>query len=172
VDLVSRALIELIGQPIVGAVSRRYAVRPPRDTTDIPRGRTVQQLPPRRQEIVVHRESIERMHKVDRRVPLLWKPLQEASFEQALQRGGRLGHFGHPADHCKRGALTEHRKRRRELIRILGQLGQRPHRRGGQRPRGWEIMRARRELLRRQFVKQRLDVERMPAGATVRPGRP
>jgi len=48
VDLVSRALVELIGQPIVGAVSRRYAVRPPRDTTDIPRGRTVQQLPPRR----------------------------------------------------------------------------------------------------------------------------
>jgi hypothetical protein len=66
------------------------------------------------------------MHKVDRRVPLLWKPLQEAGLEQALQRGGRLGHFGHPADHCKRGALTEHRKRRRELIRILGQLGQRP----------------------------------------------
>ena len=130
VDLVVGPVRELVGQLVVGGIGGGHPVRPPGDTTEVYGRRAMQRLTPRRRQVVVNREPVERVREVDRGVVLPRQPAYEAGLEQALQRNRRLRQAGDPCDQRQRAALAQHRQRRRQLSRLLGQLGQRGDGRG------------------------------------------
>ena len=100
------------------------------DTTEVYGRRAMKRLTPRRRQVVVNREPVERVREVDQKMRSPGSQRTKRVLSRRSSATAGSAQDGDPCDQRQRAALAQHRQRRRQLSRRLGQLGQRGDGRG------------------------------------------